>query len=246
MLCDKIQSQMMGVKTYGIQVAPWQSSMECYALNLEEETIISEKAQQLLDEYPELVQEVSRLLPVHPGFDHVIHMQEGANSVSIRLYHYLAMQKTIIEVLIEDMLSRGIIQTSASPFASPVVLVKKKDGGWRLCVDYRALNKLTIKNRYTIPLIEDLFDELGGAKIFSKLDLKSGYHQIWVKEEDKYKTTFQTHSDHFEFLVMSFSLSNALATFQNTLNHIFRKHLRKFILVFFDDILIYSKQGEEH
>lgn len=115
---------------------------------------------------------------------------EGAGPVNIRPYRYPAMQMTVIENLVEEMLDKGVIQHSASPFASPVVLIKKKDGGWRLCIDYRALNRLTIKNRYHIPLIEDLFNELGGAQIFSKLDLKAGYHQIRLREDDLYKTTF--------------------------------------------------------
>lgn len=100
---------------------------------------------------------------------------EGANPVNLRPYRYPTMQKTVIEGLINEMLEKGVIQPSSSPFASPVVLVKKKNGGWRLCIDYRALNKLTIKNQYPIPLIEDLFDELGGARVFSKLDLRAGY-----------------------------------------------------------------------
>lgn len=156
------------------------------------------------------------------------------------------MQKAITEELIDEMLNKGVIHTISSPFASPVVLVKKKGDGWRLCVDYRALNKLTIKNRYPIPFIEDLFDELGGGRIFSKLDLKVGYHQIRLKEEDRYKTTFQTHLGHFEFLVMPLGLSNAPVTFKNAMNYIFKDHLRKFLLIFFDDILVYSKSGEKH
>lgn len=135
------------------------------------------------------------------------------------------MKKEVIEGLIEEMLNKGVIQHSSSPFASPVALVKKKDGGWRMCIDYRALNKLTMKKRYPILLIEDLFDELGGLVVFSKLDLKSGYHQIRMCDEDCHKTAFQTHSGHFEFL--------ALATFQKAMNLIFKDYLRRFVLVFF-------------
>lgn len=186
-----------------------------------------------LDEYSKLVQEPSGLPPTRSGFDHNIPLQEGANPINIRSYRYPSMQKSIIEELIKEMLHNGIIHMSSSPFASPVVLVKNKDRGWRLCVDYRMVNKLTNKNRYPIPLMEDLFDELGKARVFSKLDIKSSYHQIRVKEEDRSKTTFQTHAGHYEFLVMLFGLSNTPATFQNIMNHIFRDYLRKFVIVFF-------------
>jgi len=153
---------------------------------------------------------------------------------------------TELKTQLHELLDKGLIQPSVSPCSAPVLFVKKKDGCLRLCIDYRELNKVTVKNKYPLPRIDDLFNQLASVSVFSKIDLRSGYHQLKIKKEDVLKTTFRTRYGHYEFLVLPFGLTNALSFFMDLMNRIFRPFLDKFIVVFIDDILVYSKTGEEH
>nr|GFC46804.1 putative reverse transcriptase domain-containing protein [Tanacetum cinerariifolium] len=143
---------------------------------------------------------------------------------------------------LQELLERGFIRPSVSPWCAPVLFVKKKDGSMRLCIDYRELNKITIRNCYPLPRIDDLFDQLQGAMHFSKIDLRSSYHQL----RDISKTAFRTRYGHYEFLVMPFGLTNAPAVFMDLMNRIFHEFLDKFVIVFIDDILVFLKSKEEH
>ena len=143
-------------------------------------------------------------------------------------------------------MANGWIQESQSPYASPILLVKKKTGDWRLCVDYRKLNALTVKNKFPLSVIDELLDELVGAQWFTTLDMSSGFHQILVAEEDIAKTVFQTHNGHYEYKVMPYGVTGGPTTFQHEMNTVLAPILRKFVVVFIDDILIYSKTWAEH
>ncbi|KAK1667365.1 hypothetical protein QYE76_055524 [Lolium multiflorum] len=185
-------------------------------------------------------------MPPDRDIEFIIELIPGTGPIAQRAYSMNPTELVELKKQIDDMLAKGLIRPSASPWRSPVLFVDKKDGATRLCTDYRKLNDVTIKNKYPIPKIEDLFDQLTGAKVFSKIDLRTGYHQLKIRATDIPKTAFITRYGLYEYNVMSFGLTNAPAYFMNLMNKIFMNFLDKFVVVFIDDILIYSKSEEEH
>ncbi|KAL4377653.1 hypothetical protein GQ457_02G040050 [Hibiscus cannabinus] len=177
---------------------------------------------------------------VDPGLSDIRTVQDFPEELPSMLPHY------DVEFDIELLPDRGFIRPSVSPWGAPVFFVKKKDGTFRMCIDYRQLNKLTVKNRYPLPRIDDLFDHLRGAIVFSKIDLRSGYYQMKVKDSDVAKTAFRTRYENYEFLVMPFGLTNAPAKFMDLMNRVFQPYLDQFVVVFIDDILVYSRSEAEH
>ena len=143
-------------------------------------------------------------------------------------------------------MDKGFIRPSVSPWGALVLFVKKKDGTLRMCIDYWQINKVTVKNKYPLPRLYDLFDQLKGASVFSKIDLRLGYYRLQVKEVDVPKTAFRTRYDHYEFLVMPFGFTNALVAFMDLMNRVFQPYFDQFVVVFIDDILVYSKDAQEH
>src|SRR3954463_10980536 len=185
-------------------------------------------------------------LPPERGVDFAIELNPVTSPVSMAPYRMSASELKELKSQLEELLEKKFIRPSVSPWGAPVLLVKKKEGSMRICVDYRQLNKVTMKNRYPLPRIDDLMDQLVGACVFSKIDLRSGYHQIRVKTDDIQKTAFRTRYGHYEYTVMPFGVTNAPGVFMEYMNRIFHPFLDQFVVVFIDDILIYSKNEEEH
>ena len=201
----------------------------------------------IVDEYKEVFPD--RLPKGHPpkrDIEHHIETVPGAEPPSRPPYRLGPGEQDEMEEQIRDLLAQGFIRPSASPYGAPILFVPKKDGRWRMCMDYRALNKQTVKDRFPLPRIDQLLDRLGQARVFSKLDLASGYHQIAVAEDSIHKTAFRTNLGHWEFIVMPFGLTNAPASFQRLMNKVFKEEMNVFVLVYLDDILIFSNSLKEH
>ncbi|MCO5606343.1 hypothetical protein L7F22_060531 [Adiantum nelumboides] len=208
-------------------------------VNLELFNFLNQFQDVFIDDIP------GELPPKRGDDDHMIELIPGSSQPNKPPYRVSQAQQEEIMRQVNELVEKGMVRPSSSPFCSPILLVQKKDGTYRMCVNYRALNRITIKNRFPVPRVEDLFDKLQGSTYFSRIDLKSGYHQIRIVDEDIVKTAFRTTFGLYEYLVMPFGLTNAPATFNRMMERIFRSHVN-FTGVFFDGVLIYSKTIEEH
>ncbi len=205
-----------------------------------------EEIQQIIDEYPDVFAELPPGLPPERDISHTIPLQPGATPPAKRMYRLSPAELEEVKRQVADLLKKGFIEPSNSPYGAPILFVQKKDGSLRMVVDYRALNKITIKNKYPLPRIEDLFDSLLGAKYFSSLDLQSGYHQIRIAPEDVPKTAFRTPIGSYQFKVLCFGLTNSPAVFSKAMYDIFKDYIGKFVCIYLDDILIFSESYEAH
>jgi hypothetical protein len=197
-------------------------------------------------EYPDVFPNELPGMPPDRDIEFAIELQPGTAPISMRPYRMPPTELAELKKKLQELLDKGFIRPSTSPWGCPTLFIKKKDESLRFCVDYRPLNAVTIKNKYPLPRIDVLFDQLVGAKVFSKIDLRSGYHQIKTRANDIPKTAFSTRYELYEYFVMSFGLTNAPAYFMYLMNLVFMPELDKFVVVFIDDILVYSRNEQEH
>ncbi|KAJ9515193.1 hypothetical protein QJQ45_002324 [Haematococcus lacustris] len=200
----------------------------------------------LLSEYADVFGDMPPGLPPNRPVGHTIRTPPGAEAPYKRMYKLSPREEAEVKKQVAELLAKGLIEPSSSPYGAPILFVQKKDGSLRMCIDYRALNKLTVRDRYPLPRIDDLFDKLAGKRVFSSLDLQSGYHQIRITEEDVPKTAFLTPMGQFQFKVLCFGLTNAPAMFQRMMNNVFKPLINECVLVYIDDILVMSNTPEEH
>ncbi|KAG5523801.1 hypothetical protein RHGRI_030706 [Rhododendron griersonianum] len=200
----------------------------------------------VVHEFPEVFPDDLPGAPMDREIEFPIELVPGTQPISKAPYRMAPAEMKELKTQLQDLWEKGFIRPSTSPWRAPVLFVKKKDGSMRLCIDYHELNKVTVKNKYPLPRIDDLFDQLQGARVFSKIDLRSGYHQLKVRKEDIEKTAFRTRYGHYEFRVMPFGVTNGPAAFMDLMNRVFTHYLDDFVIVFIDDILIYSESEEQH
>jgi hypothetical protein len=225
-------------KSVSCQAQPPANDPMMFSLTAESISVVEEFMDVFLEELPGM--------PPEREVEFYIDLIPGTAPIAKRPYRMAPTELAELKLQIADLQQKGYIRPSSSPWGAPVLFVSKKDGSMRMCIDYRSLNEVTIKNKYPLPRIDDLFDQLQGAKYFSKIDLRFGYHQLRIKEADIQKTVIVTRYGQYEFTVMSFGLTNAPAFFMNLMNKVFMEELDKFVVVFIDDILIYSKSREDH
>jgi len=243
-ICAKKSVQLTSPQGNKIEFVAATASKEGGSINQVEGKTIEEI--RVVREFPDVFPDDLPGMPPDRDFEFVIDLLPGTAPISKRPYRMDIKDLKELKKQIEELLAKGFIRPSSSPWGAPVIFVDKKDGTRRMCIDYRALNDVTIKNKYPLPRIEDLFDMLRGAIIFSKIDLRSGYHQIKIRKGDIPKTAFTSRYGLYEFLVMSFGLTNAPANFMYLMNKVFMEYLDKFVVVFIDDILVFSRSEEEH
>jgi hypothetical protein len=212
----------------------------CHHLSVDDKESNPIEAIRIVLEFLDVFPEELPGKPPERKVEFAIELIPGTAPISKRAYRVSVPELVELKKQIDELLEKGYIRPSTSPWATPILFVEKKDGTKRMCIDYRALNEVTVKNKYPLPRIEDLFDQLRGASVFSKIDLRSGYHQLRIRPADIPKTTFITKYGLYEFMVMSFGLTNAPAYFMYLMNSVFMDYLDKFVVVFIDDILVYS------
>ncbi|GJZ61558.1 putative reverse transcriptase domain-containing protein [Tanacetum coccineum] len=237
--CSKAQEYMAkGCQVFLAQISAKKEEEKSERKQIEDVPIVRD--------FPGVFPEDLPGLPPARPVEFQIDLVPGAAPVARAPYRLAPSEMKELSEQLQELSDKGFIRPSSSPWGAPVLFVKKKDGSFRMCIDYRELNKLTVKNRYPLPRIDDLFDQLQGSSIYSKIDLRSGYHQLRVREQDVPKTAFRTRYGHYEFQVMPFGLTNAPAVFMDLMNRVCKPYLDKFVIVFIDDILIYSKDEKEH
>ena len=217
------------------QLAGWLAS-----LTLEDEVRPDLDLPRVVCEYEDVFPDELPGLPLQRVVDFGIKLHPDTSPISMTPHRMAPVELQELRVQLQELLDKGFIRPSTSPWGAPVLFAKKKDKTLRLCINYRQLNRVMIKNRYPLPRIDDLFDQLRGARVYSKIDLRTGYHQLRVREIDIPKTAFRTRYGHFEFTVMPFGLTNAPAAFMDLMHRVFQPYLDQFVVVFVDDILIYS------